>query len=87
MNAIQTAVTAIQSMTNDELNQVIDAVKLQRTFLTRRAMGRFSVGDEVKWSGKRGYKSGTILKIARKYITVKCGFESWRVPANMLSIL
>lgn len=87
MNAVQTAVTAIQGMTNDDLNQVIEAINLQRAFISRQAMGQFSVGDKVKWNGKRGYRSGTIEKIARKYITVNCGIESWRVPANMLSAL
>lgn len=86
MNKVQTAVTAIQGMTNDEMNQVIEAIKLQRTFISRQAMSQFSVGDEVEFMGKRGYKSGTIKKIARKYITVDCGFESWRVPASMLKM-
>ena len=86
MNKVQTAVTAIQGMTNDELNQVIEAIKLQRTFISRQAKSQFSVGDSVEFNGKRGYKSGTIKKIARKYITVDCGFESWRVPASMLKM-
>lgn len=86
MNKVQTAVTAIQGMTNDELNQVIEAIKLQRTFISRQAMGQFTVGDEVEFNGKRGYKSGTIKKIARKYITVDCGLEQWRVPASMLKM-
>jgi hypothetical protein len=73
-------------MTNDELNQVIEAIKLQRTFIARQAKAQFSLGDEVEFMGKRGYKSGTITKIARKYITVDCGFESWRVPASMLKM-
>ena len=86
MNKVQTAVTAIQGMTNDELNQVIEAIKLQRTFISRQAKAQFTVGDSVEFNGKRGYKSGTITKIARKYITVDCGLESWRVPASMLKM-
>lgn len=86
MNKVQTAVTAIQGMTNDEMNQVVEAIKLQRTYNTRQAVSNFTVGDEVEFMGKRGYKSGTITKIARKYITVDCGFESWRVPASMLKM-
>ena len=85
-NKVQTAISEIRHMNNDELNQVIEAIKLQRTWLSKTAARAFAVGETVEFNGKRGYKSGTIKKIARKYITVDCGFESWRVPASMLKL-
>ena len=86
MNQVQTAIAAIHGMSSDELNQVAEAIQLQRTRLNRQAIRSFSVGDTVEFNGKRGYKSGTVKKINKKYVVVDCGIEQWRVPATMLKI-
>ena len=86
-NRVTKAVELIYGMDNDELNQVVEAIKLKRTYLTRQATRSFVVGDSVQFtSTKTGtVKQGTITKIARKYITIDCGpFDSWKVPASML---
>ena len=86
-NRVTKTVELIYQMDNDELNQIIEAIKLKRTHLTRQATRSFVVGDTVQFtSTKTGkVKRGTITKIARKYITIDCGpFDSWRVPGNML---
>jgi hypothetical protein len=46
----------------------------------------FTKGDTVKFhSTKRGVTvTGTVTKVAIKYVTVKDGAMLWRVPANML---
>jgi len=39
MNNVQQAITAIHSIqTNDELNQIIEAVKLKRQYLSKQAV-------------------------------------------------
>lgn len=86
-NLVTKAVEQVYQMDNDQLNQVIEAVKLRRQYLTKQATRSFSVGDEVKFvSSKTGKtKVGNITKVARKYITIDCGpFDSWRVPGNMV---
>lgn len=86
-NLVTKAVELIYKMDNDQLNQVIDAVKLKRQYITKQATRSLNVGDNVQFtSSKTGQlKTGTITKVARKYITVDCGpFDSWRVPGNML---
>lgn len=47
MSNVQTAVNAIRNMNNDELAQVIEAVKMQRTWLARTATRSLTVGDAV----------------------------------------
>jgi len=75
------------NLTNDELISVIDAVKFARARLTQLNKFTLRVGDTVNFnSAKQGRNvTGTVIKIAIKYITVKTVNGLWRVPANMLS--
>ena len=86
MNNVQTAVTAIRNMNNDELNQVIEAIKLQRTFLARSTARSLCVGDTVSFTGRNGRKVvGTVEKINRKTVIVaESGYGRWKVTASML---
>jgi hypothetical protein len=72
--------------TNDELVKFIDAVKFARAQLTRQNIGEFDVGDRVCFnSAKLGFVTGTVEKVAIKYVTVRgTQFGLYRVPANML---
>lgn len=88
MVTIQQVNSAIMfsSFTNAELDSIIDAVKFARAGLAKQAKRSFSVGSTVKWhSTKRGQTfTGTVTKVAIKYITVNTGGSLWKVPANML---
>jgi len=85
-NLVTKASELIYQMDNDQLNQVIEAIKLKRTHLTKQAARSMMVGDIVGFTGKYGKQvSGKITKIAQKYVTVDCGIDGrWRVPANQL---
>lgn len=76
----------IHKMNADELDQVVQAVKQRRSALHTRATHSFRRGDTVQFSGKYGrLVSGTVEKIALKYVTINCGTEGrWRVPAGHL---
>ena len=64
MNNVQTAITAIRNMTNDEINQVVEAIKLQRTFNARQTARTLQVGDTVSFDARtRGVITGTVTKI------------------------
>lgn len=86
MNTVQTAVTAIRNMNNDELAQVIEAVKLQRTWLARTTARALAVGDTVSFTeSRRGLTvTGKVTKINRKTVIVNEGYTNWKVPASML---
>ena len=76
----------VHKMNADELDQVIQAVKQRRSALHSIATTSFRRGDTVQFSGKYGRMvSGTVEKIAQKYVTINCGTEGrWRVPAGHL---
>ena len=88
MNNVQTAITAIRNMTNDEINQVVEAIKLQRTFNARTATRSLMIGDTVTFDAKmRGQITGQVIKINTKTVQVRCSRTQglWKVTASMLT--
>lgn len=75
--------------TDVELGSMIDAIKWNRSQLSKQIKGSLKVGDKVKFtSAKRGMTmSGSVKKVAIKYVTVDTGAGLWKVPANMLQIV
>jgi hypothetical protein len=86
MNTIQNVITAIHNMNNDELNQVVEAIKLQRTFLARQKAVTFRVGDTVNFAARGMQVVGTVTKVNTKTVAVKQNnaFTTWRVHASLL---
>ena len=72
--------------TNEQLNSIVSAVQYARAQLGKQKIRTFTKGDTVKFhSTKRGVTvTGTVTKVAIKYVTVKDGMMLWKVPANML---
>ena len=77
------------NFTNDQLGSIIDAVKFARARLTEQTKRSLMLGDTVSFtSTKLGRNmTGTVTKIAIKYITVKTAAGLWKVPANMLNLV
>jgi small-conductance mechanosensitive channel len=73
--------------TNVELSSMIDAVKWARASLAKSVKNQLSIGEQVQFtSSKNGMTyTGTVSKIAIKYVTVTTPQGLWRVPASMLS--
>lgn len=87
MNKVQTAITEIRNMNNDELNQVIEAIKLQRTWLARTTASGLAVGDTVEFTGRGGrVVTGTVEKINKKTVIVSEGYTKWKVTASLLRV-
>lgn len=79
---LESILTGIQSASNSDLNEIIEAVKLRRTRLSRDTVRSLCVGDPVSFKGR----SGVITKLNRKTAVVDCGSQgSWRVAASLLS--
>jgi hypothetical protein len=73
------------SWTNDDINKFVEAVKSARAQLTRQNIWSFAVGDRVCFNSTRcGFVTGTVEKVAIKYVTVRTSRGLYRVPANML---
>ena len=86
MNNVQTAVAAIRNMNRDEIDQVVEAIKLQRTFLARSTARSLCVGDSVEFQGRQGRVRGTVEKINRKTVLVReqGSGTRWKVTASLL---
>ena len=86
---IQTINTAIINggWTNAELMSMTDAVKFARKRLTERNKATLMLGDTVNFTSTRTGRNvtGTVIKIAIKYVTVRTLEGLWKVPANMLN--
>jgi hypothetical protein len=74
------------NFTNDQLTSIGDAIRFARAQLTQEKKRTFRVGDAVKFNSTKRHMTitGTVNKIAIKYITVASPQGLWRVPANML---
>ena len=74
------------NFTNEQLDSITSAVQYARAQLRAVKIRSVTKGDTVKFhSIKRGVTvTGTVTKIAIKYVTVKDGVTLWKVPANML---
>ena len=77
----------LQEWTNTELSSMIDAVKWNRDRLAKQVKYSLMIGDNVNvTSSKTGRNmTGTVVKVAIKYVTVKTIAGLWKVPANMLT--
>jgi hypothetical protein len=71
---------------NDELNSIADALKWARADLTKRTKRTLTLGDTVNFTSTKTGRNitGTVYKIAQKYVTVRTIEGLWKVPANML---
>jgi hypothetical protein len=87
MKKIQDIITGIHNIqSNEDLNLIVEAVKLKRQYLERTAVRQFIVGEKVQFTNRRGVPvGGTIRKINRKYIVVDTPIGGYRVPATMLT--
>ena len=74
-------------LNNDELNKVIEAVKLRRNQLHFRDAQSFKIGDRVSFTGRHNaILKGTIEKVKIKYILVRTDSgQRWNVPGSHLT--
>lgn len=89
MATIQEVNTSIihGSFTNDQLDSIIAAVKFARSQIANKNKYTLVKGTKVKFTSTRTGQTviGEVAEVKRKFIHVKSGFTTWRVPANMLA--
>jgi len=72
----------------DNVALIYDRLKLQRTWLSNQVRRSLTVGDKVKFQGRRGLMvTGVVTKVNPKKCIVRDGTTSWNVPLNMLSVV
>jgi hypothetical protein len=74
------------NFTNEQLTSISDAIRYARAQLTQQKKREFSIGANVKFTSNRNGRTytGTVRKIAIKFVTVDTGQMLFKVPANML---
>lgn len=88
MNVNQITQAIISSnLTNDQLTDVIAAVKYARSRLVQSVKQGLHIGDNVNFTSSRTGRNttGTVVKVAVKFVTVRTIDGLWKVPANMLT--
>jgi hypothetical protein len=83
----RTILKEIAVMSSDDLNGLVDAIKMRRTALSRNAVATFGVGDAVSFVDRGGVTVfGTVEKTAIKTVTVKTDIGRWKVSGTLLSM-
>jgi len=77
--------------TDVELRSMADAIRFAQTSLRKQVKRSLDVGVQVRWISSKNPTgaTGTVKKIAVKYVTVKHDRDGtlWKIPANMLEIV
>ena len=92
-NRVTKAVEAIYALAdNEELNQIIQAVKLKQNALAREGVRSVVKGDIVSFIGRQGKVVGKVTKVNRKTVMVLGGMSNgifnttYKVPASMIRV-
>ena len=90
-NTVTQAVEAIRKLeSSSQINQVIEAIKLQQTYVARNAARSVQVGTLVTFEGRRGYTvTGEVTKVNQKTIVVRDTNTQaqWKVTASMVTAI
>jgi hypothetical protein len=90
-NNVTQAVEAIRKLeSSSQINQVIEAIKLQQTYVARNAARSVQVGTLVTFEGRRGRTvTGEVTKVNQKTIVVRDTNTQaqWKVTASMVTAI
>ena len=90
-NNVTQAVAAIRRLeSSDQINDVIEAIKLQQTWVAKNAARSVQVGSLVTFEGRRGRTvTGEVTKVNQKTIVVRDTNTQaqWKVTASMVTAI
>ena len=70
---------------SDQMSEIAQMFNDARNLKVARAARSFAVGQTVKWTGKRGSMSGTVIKVLKKNVRVSTKSDGvWNVTASLL---
>lgn len=88
-NRVTRAVEQIYQMDSNELNQIVEAIRLKRTSLARQATRSVIVGDTVSFSARGRTVVGKVTKVNIKTLQVReqgSGLSTnWKVSATLVN--
>ena len=68
----------------DDISIIAEDIKRRRTYLHNIAVRSFRRGQKVQFFNRGEYITGTVYKVAQKYVTLDTGSTYWKVPAGHL---
>ena len=89
-NIVTKSIELIYQMDADQIDQIVEAVKLKRTFLAKQVARSIIIGDIVSFEGRRGQTvQGKVTKVNQKTVVVRDSKTQiqWKVTASMLTKL
>ena len=89
-NLVTQASELIYKMDADQVDQIVEAIKLKRTHLAKTVARSIIIGDIVSFDGRRGQTvSGKVTKVNQKTVVVRDSTTQiqWKVTASMLTKL
>ena len=74
-------------LNSDELNKVVEAVKLRRNQLHFQDAHNLKFNDRVSFTGRHGItETGTVQKVKIKYVLVRTDSgQRWNIPGSHLN--
>ena len=83
---IKDVIKFIHGASTQDINLIIDAVKLRRNQMHTQMAQSFRIGDRVSFKGRYGRtETGTVTKVKVKYVIVDTGSARWNVPGSHLT--
>ena len=83
---IKDVIKFIHGASTQDINLIIDAVKLRRNQMHTQMAQSFRIGDKVSFTGRYGRtETGRVTKVKIKYVVVDTGMARWNVPGNHLT--
>ena len=73
-----------EQLSNNDLNRIIEAIKFSRSRNARTAARTLKLGEQVKFTGRRGPMVGILTEIKIKNAIVVSGHTRYKVPLAML---
>ena len=76
----------IHGASSEDVDLIVQAIKLRRNQLHTQKAQSFRVGDTVSFTGRYGRtETGKVTKVKIKYVVVDTGMSRWNVPGNHLT--
>jgi hypothetical protein len=73
---------------NEELNTLIEYIKMRRQQITKQAVRSVSKGAKVTFTGRNGtVYNGKVVDVKIKNLVVETQLGRYRVPASMVKIV
>lgn len=72
---------------NEELNTLVEYIKMRRQQLTKAVVRSIVKGDKVTFTSRNRVYNGTVMDVKIKNLVVETQYGRYRVPASMVKVV